>query len=56
MKMGADGKMPYNGVFDCARKIATNEGLLAFYTGFGAFYMRTAPHAMITVVSIEAIT
>ena len=33
-----------------------NEGFLAFWTGFGAYYMRTAPHAMIILLSITPIT
>ena len=55
MKPDASGVLPYRGVLDCARKIAAQEGMLAFYTGFLAYYGRTAPHAMIILVSMEAL-
>jgi solute carrier family 25 (mitochondrial oxoglutarate transporter), member 11 len=42
---GPDGKLPYRGMFDCFRKVATDEGLLRFYRGFGTYYVRIAPHA-----------
>lgn len=47
------GKLPYKGLADCAVKIARTEGVLAFWTGFGAYYLRTAPHAMIILLSME---
>jgi solute carrier family 25 oxoglutarate transporter 11 len=56
MKPNAEGVMPYRNVVDCARKIASQEGILAFWTGFGAYYGRTAPHAMIILVSLEQLT
>jgi solute carrier family 25 oxoglutarate transporter 11 len=34
----------YVGVLDAGRKILSNEGVFAFWTGFGAFYGRCAPH------------
>mgnify|MGYP000942011037 CR=1 FL=1 len=34
---------------------AAVEGPLAFWTGFGAYYGRTAPHAMIILLSLEQI-
>lgn len=37
-------------------KIYTQEGVLAFWTGFGAYYMRTAPHAMIILMTTQPIT
>ena len=55
MKPDAAGAFPYRGVLDCAGKIATLEGPLAFWTGFGAYYGRTAPHAMIILLSMEQI-
>jgi solute carrier family 25 (mitochondrial oxoglutarate transporter), member 11 len=42
---GPDGKYPYNGFFDCARKVVRDEGWLRFYRGFGTYYVRIAPHA-----------
>ena len=42
---GPDGKYPYNGFVDCARKVVKDEGWLRFYRGFGTYYVRIAPHA-----------
>ena len=42
---GPDGKYPYNGFIDCARKVVRDEGWLRFYRGFGTYYVRIAPHA-----------
>jgi solute carrier family 25 oxoglutarate transporter 11 len=42
---GPDGKLPYNGFFDCAKKVVRDEGWLRFYRGFGTYYVRIAPHA-----------
>ena len=46
----ADGTLPYKSSIDCAIKVARQEGLLRFYRGFGTYYVRIAPHAMITLV------
>ena len=51
----ATGALPYRGVLDCAGKIVANEGAKKLYTGFGAYYLRTAPHAMIILVSMESL-
>jgi solute carrier family 25 oxoglutarate transporter 11 len=42
---GPDGKLPYAGFFDCAKKVIRDEGWLRFYRGFGTYYVRIAPHA-----------
>lgn len=42
---GPDGKFPYQGMLDCFKKVARDEGLLRFYRGFGTYYVRIAPHA-----------
>ncbi|KAJ5550092.1 Mitochondrial carrier protein [Penicillium sp. DV-2018c] len=44
------GALPYKGLFDCARKVAKDEGWLRFYRGFGTYYVRIAPHAMVTLI------
>jgi solute carrier family 25 oxoglutarate transporter 11 len=49
------GVLPYRGVLDCGATILRVEGPLAFWTGFGAYYGRTAPHAMIILLSLEQI-
>ncbi|KAF4240403.1 hypothetical protein CNMCM8980_001296 [Aspergillus fumigatiaffinis] len=41
------GQLPYKGLFDCARKVAREEGWLRFYRGFGTYYVRIAPHALV---------
>jgi solute carrier family 25 oxoglutarate transporter 11 len=47
---GPDGKLPYAGFIDCAKKVIRDEGWLRFYRGFGTYYVRIAPHAMITLI------
>lgn len=45
----------YKGLVDCATQTVTKEGPLAFWTGFGAYYLRSAPHAMIILMSTDPI-
>ncbi|KAI4119866.1 MAG: hypothetical protein LQ338_007226 [Usnochroma carphineum] len=45
-----DGSLPYKGMADCFKKVAKDEGLLRFYRGFGTYYVRIAPHAMVTLI------
>jgi solute carrier family 25 (mitochondrial oxoglutarate transporter), member 11 len=52
---GPDGKMPYKGLYDCAVKVARQEGLGRFYRGFGTYYVRIAPHAMVTLIVADAL-
>ncbi|KAI5811579.1 putative mitochondrial dicarboxylate carrier protein [Peziza echinospora] len=40
----------YKGAFDCVRKVIKEEGIGRFYRGFGTYYVRIAPHAMLTVL------
>ncbi|KAF1982139.1 mitochondrial 2-oxoglutarate/malate carrier protein-like protein [Aulographum hederae CBS 113979] len=47
---GADGRLPYSGMVDCFGKVAREEGLGRFYRGFGTYYVRIAPHAMVTLI------
>ncbi|EED23072.1 mitochondrial dicarboxylate carrier protein, putative [Talaromyces stipitatus ATCC 10500] len=44
------GELPYKGVLDCTRKVIKDEGWLRFYRGFGTYYIRIAPHAMVTLI------
>lgn len=46
----------YKGIGEAVMKIYVNEGILSFWTGFGAYYMRTAPHAMIILMTTQPIT
>ena len=43
----------YNGVWDCARKIMTQEGPLGFYKGVLPHYLRLGPHTILTFVFWE---
>lgn len=45
-----DGRLPYRGTLHCAMSVAKEEGVLRFYRGFGTYYVRIAPHAMLTVL------
>jgi solute carrier family 25 oxoglutarate transporter 11 len=56
MKPDASGRLPYKGVADAFVKVLTKEGPLAFWSGFGAYYGRTAPHAMIILMTLESFT
>lgn len=48
--IGKDGAFPYSGFLDCFRKSIANEGFLGLWVGLPTFYIRIAPHAMITVL------
>lgn len=50
------GKFPYKGFIDCMCKIYKKEGLLRFWKGYWAFYSRSAPHGMITLMTKEFFT
>merc|ERR1712178_290539 len=49
------GELQYKGFIDCATKIMAEGGPLRFYAGFPTFYVRIAPHAMITLIAQDAI-
>ncbi|KAK3703929.1 putative mitochondrial 2-oxoglutarate/malate carrier protein [Vermiconidia calcicola] len=46
---GASGIPVYNGMMDCALKVLKDEGPLRFYRGFGTYFLRIAPHTVITL-------
>jgi solute carrier family 25 oxoglutarate transporter 11 len=48
----SDGKPPM-GLAECAIQVLRKEGPLAFWTGFGAYYTRCAPHAMIILLTLD---
>ncbi|KAI1422566.1 mitochondrial carrier domain-containing protein [Xylaria sp. FL1777] len=50
---GPDGKLPYKSMADCFVKVARQEGLTRFYRGFGTYYVRIAPHAMVTLIVVD---
>ncbi|EKD16826.1 uncharacterized protein L3040_001110 [Drepanopeziza brunnea f. sp. 'multigermtubi'] len=45
-----DGSLPYKGMVHCFSKVAKDEGILRFYRGFSTYYVRVAPHAMVTLI------
>ncbi|KAM7195210.1 putative mitochondrial 2-oxoglutarate/malate carrier protein [Naviculisporaceae sp. PSN 640] len=45
-----DGTVTYRGMADCFAKVAKQEGIMRFYRGFGTYYVRIAPHAMVTLI------
>ncbi len=47
---GSPGFCRFNNV------IVSQEGIMAFYTGFGAYYLRTAPHAMLILILMEPVS
>ncbi|EFJ33391.1 hypothetical protein SELMODRAFT_85098 [Selaginella moellendorffii] len=55
MQPGPDGKYPYSGSVDCAVKTLKTYGPLKFYTGFGTYCIRIAPHVMMTWIFLNQI-
>eukprot|EP00879_Flechtneria_rotunda_P001951 GHRR01002125.1.p1 GENE.GHRR01002125.1~~GHRR01002125.1.p1 ORF type:complete len:305 (+),score=89.29 GHRR01002125.1:141-1055(+) len=55
MTPNPDGTMPYKGPIDCALQTLKNEGPLKFYTGFPTYIIRIAPHAVFTLLFLDAL-
>jgi solute carrier family 25 oxoglutarate transporter 11 len=55
MKKGPDGTYPYKGFVDCATKTVQREGVTRFWAGLPTYYFRVGPHAIITLLSAEAL-
>lgn len=53
MQPNAEGKYPFSGPFDCALKTLKDHGPLRFYTGFGVYCVRIAPHVMMTWIFLS---
>merc|ERR1712151_1370337 len=49
------GELQFKNSIDCAMKVMAEGGPLRFYAGFPTFYVRIAPHAMITLTAQDAI-
>ncbi|ETV97866.1 hypothetical protein H310_09193 [Aphanomyces invadans] len=45
----------YSGFTDCVVQVVQKEGTAAFYRGFSTYYVRIAPHAMITLTVAESL-
>jgi len=56
MKADASGKLPYGGLVDCFRKSIQKEGVSGLWVGFPTYYFRIAPHAMITLLTMDFLT
>merc|ERR1719168_483154 len=49
------GELQFKSSIDCAMKVMAEGGPLRFYAGFPTFYVRIAPHAMITLIAQDFI-
>merc|ERR1711998_765882 len=49
------GELQFKSALDCAAKTMAEGGPLRFYAGFPTFYVRIAPHAMITLLAQDFI-
>merc|ERR1712012_496813 len=45
------GEMPFRGPIDCAMKQVKMGGITRLWAGFPTYYVRIAPHAMITLIA-----
>jgi solute carrier family 25 oxoglutarate transporter 11 len=54
-KADAAGKLQYSSSMDCVFKVLKNEGVTSFWRGFPTFYVRIAPHVMITLLAVDAV-
>lgn len=52
-KPDANGVLPYKNMVDAAVKIFKKEGPLGFYAGYPTYYVRIAPHAMMTLLASD---
>lgn len=55
MKPGADGKLPYKGLFDCMCKTTKREGFFRMWSGFLPFYLVIGTHSMLTLLISDAL-
>jgi solute carrier family 25 oxoglutarate transporter 11 len=53
MKKGPDGTYPYKGVYDCMVKTSAKEGVFGLWVGLNTYYIRVAPHAVISLLTNE---
>eukprot|EP00445_Apocalathium_hangoei_P040893 CAMPEP_0203968398 /NCGR_PEP_ID=MMETSP0359-20131031/96928_1 /ASSEMBLY_ACC=CAM_ASM_000338 /TAXON_ID=268821 /ORGANISM="Scrippsiella Hangoei, Strain SHTV-5" /LENGTH=294 /DNA_ID=CAMNT_0050906323 /DNA_START=62 /DNA_END=946 /DNA_ORIENTATION=+ len=49
------GEMPFKGPIDCAMQQVKHGGITRLWTGFPTYYVRIAPHAMITLIAQEQV-
>lgn len=53
MAKGIDGSYAYSGFGDCLIKSVQREGVMGLYVGFPIYLLRIAPHAIITLLSVD---
>ena len=51
-----DGTLPYANFVDCLLKTVKTSGVTSLWVGFPTYYLRIAPHAMITLVTQDYLT
>lgn len=56
MKPNAEGVLPYKNILDALKKTVNSEGFVGLYSGFPTYYVRIAPHAMITLLIQDYLT
>lgn len=49
------GKLPFAGPVDCAMQQVKKGGIFRLWTGFPTYYVRIAPHAMITLIAQDQV-
>lgn len=49
------GELPFKGPIDCAMQQVKQGGITRLWTGFPTYYVRIAPHAMITLIAQDAV-
>jgi len=49
------GEMPFKGPVDCAMQQVKQGGITRLWTGFPTYYVRIAPHAMITLLAQDQV-
>lgn len=53
MKKGENGQYPYKGILDCLSKTTQKEGVARLWVGLPTYYVRVAPHAIISLATNE---
>ncbi|KJP89561.1 hypothetical protein AK88_00772 [Plasmodium fragile] len=46
-------KMPYKNMLDCTLQLYKKGGISIFYASYSTYYVRIAPHAMITLITMD---
>ncbi len=56
MIKNAQGQLPYKNIVHCISTTIKNEGVMGLWVGFSTYYVRIAPHAMITLLIQDYLT